>query len=342
MDLFLSIVLLIVGFALLIKGADWFVDGSAGIAGKCRIPPLIIGLTVVAFGTSAPELCVSVASAIGHSTEIAIGNVVGSNIVNILLILGISALIHNLPVSKNSLVLDFPVLLVSSALLVGLGAWGRELSWYDGLVFLLIFCGYMTVLLLQARKSVKKNAAGENGPLPPPDETEASAEKPKGKLAAWYAGMKGKLWFLIVLTIVGLGMVVGGGTLLVESAKKIAEHFGVSPRIIALTVVAIGTSLPELVTSVVAARKGETDIAVGNIIGSNIFNILLIAGISSLVYPLPFSMEENLVDALVALGAVTLLFGLSLFKGHKIGKVGGGIMLACFVGYYVYLFLSIS
>ncbi len=152
--------------------------------------------------------------------------------------------------------------------------------------------------------------------------------------------MKRKLWFLIVLTLVGLGMVVGGGTLLVDGAKFIAEYFGASERVIGLTVVAIGTSLPELVTSVMAAKKGETDIAVGNVIGSNIFNILLIAGISSLIYPLSFFTDRNLVDALVALGAAALLYALALIKKHEIGKIGGAAMLVCFVGYYVYLFVS--
>lgn len=334
MELVLWIFLLIVGLALLIKGADWFVDGSAGIAGKCRIPPLIIGLTVVAFGTSAPELCVSVASAIRHSTDIAIGNVLGSNIVNVLLILGVSALIHNLPVERNSLLVDLPVLLVSSALLTGLGIWGGALEWYDGLVFLLVFIAYLTFLLVKAKKSLKAGAelsvtAAEQKP------------EPKGKIGQWFARMEEKVWFLVLLTLVGLGMVVGGGTLLVESAKFIASYFGMEERIIALTVVAIGTSLPELVTSVVAAKKGETDIAVGNIIGSNIFNILLIAGISSLIYPLPFTLEGNLVDALVALVAVALLYVFAAPKPHRIGKVGGGVMLACFVGYYVYLFFGV-
>ncbi len=334
MELFLWIVLLVVGLALLVKGADWFVDGSAGIAGKCKIPPLLIGLTVVAFGTSAPELCVSVASAIAHSTDIAIGNVLGSNICNILLILGISALVCKLPVTKNSLVLDLPVLLLSSVLLVGLGLWGQALDWWDGLVLLAVFCGYMAFLLVKAKKQLRAEGA-----LPPVEQTDEQ-EKPKGKIGAWYAEMCGKTWFLIVLTLVGLGMVVGGGTLLVEGAKYIATYFGVSERIIGLTVVAIGTSLPEIVTSVVAAHKGETDIAVGNIIGSNIFNILLIAGISSLVYPLPFVIEKNMIDALVALAAVVLLYGFALVKGHRLGRVAGATMLVCFVGYYVYLFLA--
>lgn len=336
MELALWIFLLILGLALLVKGADWFVDGSAGIAKKCKIPPLVIGLTVVAFGTSAPELCVSVASAIGQSEEsanIAIGNVLGSNIVNILLILGLAALFHNLPVKKESLVLDIPVLLVASGLLIGLGIWGGKLEWWDGLIFLVIFIAYTAFLIVKAVKAPK----AEEAELLPAAET----EPPKGKVGAWYARMKEKIWFLILLTVLGLGMVVGGGTLLVESAKKIAGYFEVPERIIALTVVAIGTSLPELVTSVVAARKGETDIAVGNVIGSNLCNILLVAGISSLIYPLPFSIETNLVDGLVALGAAVLLFVLALLKGRKIGKVGGALMLACFVGYYVYLFVTL-
>lgn len=332
--LYLWIFLMIVGFALLVKGADWFVDGAAGIAGKCRVSPLIIGLTIVAFGTSAPELCVSVTSAVQHSTEISIGNVVGSNIANILLILGLSALFHTLPVQRNSLVLDLPVLVLSSALLIGLGAWGNALSWWDGLIFLSIFAGYMFLLIRGALKEQK----GWKEALP----VEDAQKKPKGRLDAWFEKMEEKTWFLILLSLAGLGMVVGGGTLLVNNAREIAHYFNVSERIIGLTVVAIGTSLPELVTSVVAAIKGETDIAVGNIIGSNIFNILLVAGVSSLFYPLTFASAgaaSNLIDACVAFGAAALLYGLCLIKGHKLGKLAGGIMFACFIGYYVYLFL---
>ncbi len=331
----LNIFLLVLGFALLVKGADWFVDGSAGVAAKCKISPLVIGLTIVAFGTSAPELCVSVTSAIEKSTDIAIGNVVGSNIVNILLILGLSALLHDLPVQKNSLVLDLPVLLIASALLVGLGAWGNALSWWDGLILIAIFAVYMTILLTKARKEQKRRGVLSDVA----EEKTAEEKKPKGKVALWFETMEQKVWFLIVLVIVGLAMVVGGGTLLVNSAKYIAQYFGVSERIIGLTVVAIGTSLPELVTSVVAAAKGETDIAVGNIIGSNIFNVFLVAGVSSLFYPLTFTVAGNLVDALVALGAAVLLFLLALFRGHKLGKIAGVLMLACFIGYYTYLFL---
>ena len=331
----LQIFLLLLGFVLLVKGADWFVDGSAGAARKMRISPLVIGLTVVAFGTSAPELAVSVTSAIKHATDISIGNVVGSNIVNILLILGLSALFHPLPVQKNSLVLDLPVLLLASALLICLGAWGSAVQWWDGLILVVVFCFYMGVLLYSARKQ-QKSALPQTIPA---EESNSEQPKKRGKIGVWWDGMTQKTWFLVVLILVGLAMVVGGGTLLVNAAKYIASYFGVSERMIGLTVVAIGTSLPELVTSVMAAAKGETDIAVGNIIGSNIFNVFLVAGVSSFFYPLAFT-QGNLYDALVALGGAVLLFALALFRGHKLGKVSGVIMLACFFGYYIWLFLS--
>lgn len=332
MELALNILLIIVGFALLIKGADWFVDGSAGIAAKCKISPLVIGLTIVAFGTSLPEFAVSVASAAEKSADLAIGNVVGSNITNILLILGFSAAIHVLPVQKNSVCLDIPVLLLASVLLIGLGLLGGALEWWDGLIMVCVFVFYMAALFVRARKSAE---------LPQPVIEEGETKKPpRTKFGAWLERAEEKVWFLILLTVVGGGMIVGGGTLLVNSAKFIAGHFGVSERIIGLTVVAIGTSLPELVTSVVAAAKGETDIAVGNVIGSNIFNILMVAGFSALICPLPFSLEGNLFDALFALSAALLLYLIVLVrKGRGIGRAGGLFLLAAFVCYYVLLFI---
>lgn len=322
--LYLWIFLIVVGLVLLVKGADFFVDGAAGIAGKCRISPLVIGLTVVAFGTSMPELAVSVTSAATGSTDLSIGNVVGSNIANILLILGVSALVCKLPVRRASLVLDIPVLLIASALLIGLGIWGGALEWWDGLIFLAVFAVYMVILMRGARKD------------PPIPEEE---KIPKSRLGIWYAHKKERTWFLVVLTVLGLGMVVGGGTLLVEGAKYVARAAGMSERVIGLTVVAVGTSLPELVTSVVAASKKQTDIAVGNIIGSNIFNILLIVGVSSLVAPLEFRMTDNLIDALVALTAAVLLYWLAMFDKHRLGKAAGIVFLLGYAAYYVYLFL---
>lgn len=335
------IVLLVVGLVLLVKGADWFVGGSAGIAHKAKIPPLIIGLTIVAFGTSAPELAVSVTGAVQGSTDIAVGNVVGSNIANILLILGVTSLIRKLPVQKNSLRLDLPVLVLSGALLIGLGVWGRAVEWWDGLILLAVLVAYMTVLLVQAKKQLKaEKLKVEQKPLEnPEEEKEEKPKKPKGKVGLWFERMQEKLWFCIILALVGLGMVVGGGVLFVDGAKYIAGKLGASERVIGLTVVAIGTSLPELVTSIVAAVKKETDIAVGNIIGSNIFNILLIAGVSSLFHPLGFTIQGNLVDALVALGASLLLFVFALFDKHRLGIPAGVVFLCFYVAYYVYLFL---
>ena len=364
MEMALRIFLLILGLVLLVKGADWFVDGGAGVAQKCKISPLIVGLTIVAFGTSAPELAVSVTSAINHSTDLAIGNVVGSNIINILLILGLSAVLHKLPVQKNSLRLDLPVLIIASAALILLGYFGSAVSWWDGLILIGIFAVYMFILLRNAVKQIKNPVAtvsvgdvkdssttlemtdrSENEPNTQNTQTDQTAEskpntkKKQSKLSEWYEKQKEHIWFLIILIIVGIAMVVGGGTLLVNSATYIATRAGVSERVIGLTVVAIGTSLPELVTSVIAAFKGETDIAVGNIIGSNIFNILLIAGTASLFYPLAFTMG-NLIDACVALGAACVLFVFSLLRKHELGRFAGIVMLACFAGYYVYLFLA--
>ena len=271
-----------------------------------------------------PELAVSVTSAATGSTDLSIGNVVGSNIANILLILGVSALVCKLPVRRASLVLDIPVLLIASVLLIGLGIWGGALEWWDGLIFLAVFAVYMVILMRGARKD------------PPIPEEE---KIPKSRLGIWYAHKKERTWFLVVLTVLGLGMVVGGGTLLVEGAKYVARAAGMSERVIGLTVVAVGTSLPELVTSVVAASKKQTDIAVGNIIGSNIFNILLIAGVSSLVAPLEFRMTDNLIDALVALTAAVLLYWLAMFDKHRLGKAAGIVFLLGYAAYYVYLFL---
>lgn len=336
MELALWIFLIVLGLALLVKGADWFVDGAAGIAGKCHISPLVIGLTVVAFGTSAPELAVSITSAVRGFTDLAVGNVVGSNIANILLILGLSALVRPLIVQKESFKLDFPVLILASVLLIVLGAWNRNIEWWDGLILVALLAAYMTVLLVTALKKQKAEKA-KRLELPPPPQEEK--EEPKGAVRKWFFKMKQKTWFLVILTVVGLGGVVGGGTLLVNYAQKLAAYFHVPERIIGLTVVAIGTSLPELVTSVVAARKGETDIAVGNVIGSNVFNILLVAGAASLFHPLRFTLDGNLFDALVAFAAALLLVFIAIVGKKKVGRIAGAVMLLSFIGYYVYLFL---
>lgn len=339
MEIWVAIVLLIVGFVCLVKGADWFVDGAAGIAEKLHVPHLVIGLTVVAFGTSAPELATSIISSVQGSTGLAIGNIVGSNITNILLILGVAAIIANLPVYKDTLKIDFPVLIGASAILLLCGLDG-QLSRLEGIVFFIISTVY-TVLLIKIAMGQRDKEKERTQILEERKEVvipnDEDKDEPTTAYGRWYKSMKAHTWFLTVVTLVGLGIVVLGAQLAVEAATAIAVKIGISDRIIGLTVVAIGTSLPELVTCVVAASKGNTDIAVGDIVGSCIFNVLRTLGIAATIAPLTFA-PAFLIDSAIALGAAVLLSVLGWIKDHKIKRWGGIVMLLGFVGYYVYLF----
>ena len=338
-DIVLAIILLVVGFVFLVKGADWFVDGAAGLAAKFRIPQLVIGLTIVAFGTSAPELATSIVSAAQHSVGIAIGNILGSNICNVLLILGLSAMIAVLPIHKDSLKIDLPVLLGASGLLILFGVTDNEINRIEGAIMTAILIAYTAFLIVGALK--KRDKEGGMAALNDHEVVVEGEEKPKKGFNAWYEKMKGFTWFLAVATIVGLGIVVGGAMMAVEGAKTIAGKMGVSENIIGLTVVAIGTSLPELITSVVAAKKGETDIAVGNIVGSNIFNILFVGGLSSLIFPLPFAPGgvSFLSDGIIALGAAALLSLFAYLPGHKLKRWQGVALFVLAVAYYVVIVL---
>ena len=335
----IAIVLLGVGFVCLIKGADWFVDGAAGIAEKLRVPTLIIGLTIVSFGTSAPELATSVISAVQGSADIAIGNVIGSNITNILLILGIAAVICPLVVQKSALRFDFPVLLGASVLILLLGGFDGKIGRIDGLIMFLISMAYMAFLVVYGVRESKKEAtmsALNNHEVI--QEGKQEDEKPKKGFGAWYDKMRQHTWFLVVVTLVGLALVVAGALFgVIPGATVVATKIGISEKIIGLTVVAIGTSLPELVTCVVAAKKGETDIAVGDIVGSNIFNVIRTIGICAMIIPLPFA-TSFWVDGIIALVAAIMLAVFGYCKGHKVRRWAGIVMLVCFVAYYVYLF----
>ena len=240
----IAVLLLIVGFVLLIKGADWFVDGAAGIAARFGIPQLVIGLTIVAMGTSAPEAAVSITAAMEGNAGITIGNVVGSNILNILIILGVTALIIDVAVQKSTVKYEIPFMLLITGLLLVLGMTGNKIVFWEGIVLWVLFIVYLAYLF----KMAKNGEADEE-------------EKAKA------------VWLQLVLLIVGCGGIILGADLTVDNASKIAEALGMDDRLIGLTIVAFGTSLPELVTSVTAAKKGKADIAIGNIVGSNIFNI---------------------------------------------------------------------
>lgn len=339
MNIWLAVLLLLLGFVGLVKGADWFVDGAAGIAAKLRVPSLVIGLTIVSFGTSAPELATSIISSVQGSADIAVGNIIGSNITNILLILGLASVICPLVVHKSTLTTDFPVLLGSSALLLLLGVFDHELGRLDGVVMFLLSLLYTVFLVWYAIRESKKGAT-----MSALNDHEVVVDggtvAPKQGFAGWYERMKEKTWFLCVITIVGLALVVVGALYgVIPGATAIAEKLHVPEKIIGLTIVAIGTSLPELVTCVIAAKKGETDIAVGDIVGSNIFNILRTLGISAMILPLPFE-PSFLTDGVIALVAAALLSVFGYVKGHKVQRWGGMIMLLGFLAYYVYLFAT--
>lgn len=342
----LYVIALIVGFILLVKGADWFVDGASGIAKKLKISSFVIGLTVVALGTSAPEAAVSIVGAVHKNGDIIIGNVLGSNILNIFLILGISALICKLPVEKSSKIIDLPFLILSSVLFVVFGFFGSAFAWWEGLILLALYVAYMLYTVLVALKQSK--AKGEQATaisLAESDDIAVSDDvKEKTGFKQKFENLKTKTWFLIILTVIGLGLVVGGAQLVVDSSQFIAEElFKIPTEIVALTVVAFGTSLPELVTSVSAARKGDVGIATGNIIGSNIANILLIGGLGFVCSggtAVNFSMD-GLISGIVSIAAAVLILCFSFGKSKSLSKVSGAVMLCCLVGYYVYLFLNL-
>lgn len=308
---------LVMGFVLLVKGADWFVSGASGIAKRLRIPAVVIGLTVVAFGTSAPEMAVSISAAIQGKNEIALGNVVGSNIFNLLMVLGISGIIFPLTVDKSVLRRDFPLSIFAAALMGGLALSGynkNNLGHIDGIIMALIFTLYMVFLVRHALKDRKDKEPSEIVPSALPQKS---------------------MTINILASAVGLVCVVLGGNLVVESASSIARSFGVSENLIALTIVAIGTSLPELVTSIVAAVKKENDIAVGNVIGSNLFNILCILGISAAINPINVA-AESYWDILICL-VISAAYYLYALKKKSIGRGAGISMVVLYMGYTAYL-----
>ncbi len=337
-QIILQIVLLLIGFVLLVKGADFFVDGAAGIAKKLKISTFIIGVTVVALGTSAPEMAVTAVDALGGSGQLIVGNILGSNVLNILLILGISAVVCKLPVEKTTRIIDIPFLIFISVLFVVFGVFLGSVNtfeWWEGLILLLLYAVFMAYNVMLALKQSKAGLEQAAAVSVGEEAVTVSEESFFEKIKSCYEKYLNKVWFLIVITVVGLGMVVGGAQLVVGSARVLGSLF-LSEEIVALTVVAFGTSLPELVTSVSAARKGDVGIATGNIIGSNIANILLIGGLGIVCTGsagLPFT-TEGLISGIVSIGAALLLFSSCWGKTKSIGKIAGTVMLVCLLCYY--------
>ena len=317
MDTIFQLLILALGFVCLVKGADWFVDGAVGIATKFGIPQIVIGLTIVAMGTSAPEAAVSITAALQGSADITIGNVVGSNILNILIILGLSALIYPLKVEKTTIWVDIPVMIGATILLFALGYDGT-VSRLDAGILLVIFAAYLGFLfyLTKKNKSEEKLLTSSDIEKENSEETEKKLSLPKA----------------LILTAIGLGLIILGSNFAVDAATAIARMVGLSERFIGLTIVALGTSLPELFTSVSASIKKNSDIAIGNIVGSNIFNILFIVGLSGLIIPVPFEAAFRF-DTLVALGAAAMLFVFALPK-KQLPKFTGLIMLLSYAVYF--------
>ena len=321
MEMVLQIVLLIVGFVALIKGADIFVDGSSSLAAIFKVPSVIIGLTIVAMGTSAPELAVSTSAAIKGSNEIALSNVVGSNLFNLLMVLGVCALIKPVPIDNVIRKRDFPFSIITTILLfaaLGVGMLGHvnlgtikmtdnvaTVSRPIGIVVLLVFIGYIAMLIISAKKN-----------------------KAEGEPVKTMSPLKSVLFILF-----GVALIIAGGQFVVNSAKYIAAAFGMSETLIGLTIVAVGTSLPELVTSVVAARKGENGLAVGNVVGSNIFNLLMILGVSASLHPIPVNFASMIDFAiLIVVSVVVYLFSLT----KHINRGEGIVMILMYVATVVF------
>ncbi len=310
--LFSELLLLAVGFVLLVKGADWFVDGSAGIADRFGIPQLVIGLTIVAMGTSAPEAAVSITAALKGNADIAVGNVVGSNILNIFVILGLASVITSIAVAKTTIRYEIPIMLAVTLLLLAFGVTDSNINRWEGIALLLCFAGYLAYMFVMVKRGEMQS------------EEMTTTQKP--------------VWKLLLMGVVGLGLIIWGSDLSVDSATALAKRFGISEKFIGLTIVALGTSLPELFTSVIAARKGNADIAIGNIVGSNIFNILFVLGASALIIPVPFE-AGFVLDCLVAVLAGVVLW-LCTFRKKKLTRTGGVIMLLCYAVYFAYLLMK--
>lgn len=310
MEMFITILLLIIGFVLLVKGSDLFVDGSASVARLMGIPAVIVGLTIVSMGTSAPEAAVSITAGYHGSNEIAISNLVGSNIFNLLCVAGLSAIITPFMVDGDIIKRDYPLCLGVMALSTVFALTGSVVSRVEGIILLVLFVSYIIYLVWQAIKN---------------RETEKNLEKPMSPLKS------------VIFIIIGIAAIVGGGQLVVESAKTIARVFGMSETLIGVTIVAIGTSLPELVTSIVAAHKGQSEIAMGNVVGSNLFNLMFVLGMSSAFTPIGV-VPEAVIDAFVMLGT-NLLGYLFCVKDKRLGRKEGIFLVILYIVYTVYLLM---
>lgn len=311
-----ALILLVLGFIFLIKGADFFVEGASAVAKKLHVPALVIGMTIVAMGTSLPELSVSVTASLAGSNQLAIGNVVGSNIFNLMVVLGSCALFSVLEVSVDTIKKDFPFSVICAVGLMIMGIIGSEVGHIDGVILLVAFIFFLGSMLKAAKKSRKDAALAEN-------EENEIVDIP--------------VWLCIVYIIGGAVAIKFGGDWVVGACTTLALKFGMSETLVGLTIVALGTSLPELVTSIVAARKNELDMAIGNVVGSNVFNILLILGTAGAISPMTY-LTVNAIDTLILVGFSVIVW-IMCFKKKSLGRLNGIIMLLLYVAYLAYIII---
>lgn len=309
----LVMVLLVIGFVFLVKGADFFVEGSSSVAKRFNVPSLIIGLTIVAMGTSLPETAVSVTASLVDNNALAVSNAVGSNIFNLMVVIGFCAVMTPVAVDKQTLKRDFPFSVLCAVLLLALGFIGMELGHVDGAILLVLFAVYIIVLVRIALKHKNSGVAVE--------------EEGEIKLLSMPRSL--------IYIVLGGASIAVGGDMVVDSASRIAIDFGMSQTLVGLTIVSIGTSLPELVTSIVAARKNEVDMALGNAIGSNVFNFLMVLGIASAISPIAF-ITENIIDIIILI-VFSIVVWIMAWTKTKLNKGEGLIMLALYIAYAVYI-----
>lgn len=326
----MNYILLLIGFALLVKGADYFVDGSSNIAKKLRIPSLIIGLTIVAFGTSAPEAAVSITASINGQNGMAIGNVIGSNIFNLLMVIGASGIIKPLLVEKSILSREFPFTLLISIILIILSSdilffnsSINTINRIDGIILLILFIVFLYYLINSAMKNRKESLC----------DTETSADLDMSNIKS--IEKSNTMIKSILISVIGISAIIFGGNLVVDSASNIASSFGVNDQLIGLTIVSIGTSLPEFVTSIIAATKGESDLALGNVLGSNIFNILFVIGASALISPMTVDPKLIINGAIMILSTILVYF--YAYRKNDISKFESITLSLLYFGYMGYL-----
>lgn len=317
----IQILLIIFGFVLLIKGADILVDGSATVAKKFHIPEIIIGLTIVSIGTSMPELFVSITSAIEHHPDMAIGNVIGSNLCNLLLILGLSAVLKPVIFKKETKLIELPIMLVATLVLLAMGNMNGDITTVEGWILVALFVLFILYTIYMGKKGEEFDKEDTILEIQTEQKKEVST-------------LKSVMW--IILGIIALKI---GGDFVVDNAILIAQTLNISEKIISLTIIAIGTSLPELVTSVTAAIKGDSDIAIGNIVGSNIFNILLILGVSAVISPMQYALSYNLQMGILIVATVVLALFPFIGKKNQMTRANGIVYLFLYAIYMVGLFI---